>query len=560
MTLFAGLGLPEAWQSRPRFTLLLADFREGLSFIRLWERWKQDPRRPERLHIVALSAALVDAAVLRTRLLAQTPMSVHASVEQLVSQWPLNLPGTHRLDFEEMAVTLTIAVGPLDLTLPRLAVVADAVWFGEGEVGTQLALKPVWQATLPGLVRSFNSSAISDALLTKVPNAPISPTERMLGLAIDRKASRHALVVGAGIAGAGVAYALALRGWRVQVLDASSRRQQEHGAHLAAALTPMVTRDDDIRARLSRAGSLRAQARWSHVNEDILWRCGALQLQRVSGRIVDLAGVLAGLSFPPEWVRFVGASEASDIAGLSLNRGGLFFPSAARIRPERLIEALLAMPRVERLNLHVERVERVDGQWRALNARGEVCAAAPQLILAGAYGTQDLLRRSALLEPNTRVSAMHALGGEITLLPERDLAGGPRCIVSGDGYVLPALEGHCVVGSSYVHGAQRMAPSLAGRSDNLGRATALLGQAQLSDGLNKLDLEHLSGWAGWRAVLPGRLPFIGPLVCTEGLWVASGFASRGLTWSSLAGDLIAGALNGEPLPLERDIMDKISQT
>ena len=560
MTLCASLGLPEAWQSRPRYTLLLADFRDGQSFIRLWEYWKQDPRRSERLHIVALSTALVEATVLRRCLLAQTPVSCHGSVEQLVSQWPLNLPGTHRLDFEDMAVTLTIAVGPLDLTLPRLVVAADAVWFGEGEVGAQLALKPVWQATLPRLVRACNSSAIRDAVLNKATIEPISPTDKMLGLAIDRKESRHALVVGAGIAGAGVAYALALRGWRVQVLDASSLRHQEHGAHLAAALTPMVTRDDDMRARLSRAGSLRAQARWSHVREDILWRCGALQLQRVSGRIVDLAGVLAGLSFPPEWVRFVDASEASDIAGLSLTRGGLFFPSAARIRPERLIEALLAVPRVERLSLHVERVERVDGQWRVLDARGEVCAAAPQMILAGAYGTQDLLRRSALLEPNSRLSAMHALGGEITLLPERDLAGGPRCIVSGDGYVLPALEGYCVVGSSYVHGVQSMAPSLAGVSENLERASSLLGLAQGSDGLNNLDVEHLNGWAGWRAVLPGRLPFIGPFASAEGLWVASGFASRGLTWSSLAGDLIAGALNGEPLPLERDIMDKISQT
>jgi tRNA 5-methylaminomethyl-2-thiouridine biosynthesis bifunctional protein len=43
------------------------------------------------------------------------------------------------------------------------------------------------------------------------------------------------------------------------------------------------------------------------------------------------------------------------------------------------------------------------------------------------------------------------------------------------------------------------------------------------------------------------------------LWALAGFASRGLTWSSLAGDLVAAALNSEPLPLETDIIDKISQ-
>lgn len=68
-----------------------------------------------------------------------------------------------------------------------------------------------------------------------------------------------------------------------------------------------------------------------------------------------------------------------------------------------------------------------------------------------------------------------------------------------------------------------------------------------------------NGWAGWRAVLPGRLPAMGAVDEDRSLWALAGFASRGLTWSSLAGDLVAAALNSEPLPLETDIIDKISQ-
>ncbi len=551
--LFDRLGLPDAWQLRLQYTVLDTHFGDGVSFVRLWERWRQDPRRPDRLHMVALSDSLVEAPILRARLRAQTPSSLHAMVEQLVLQWPLNLPGTHRMDFEGMAVTLTIVVGPMNVTLPRVAVVADGVLFGESVAAPQ-ALSVDAQTALARLLRQNNANNTVEPVVT------VSPTDKMLRQPPSQEHARHAVVVGAGIAGAGVAYALSLRGWRVQVLDVPQRRQQEHGGHLAAALTPMVTRDDDIRARLSRAGILRAQARWSHVSEDMLWRCGALQLQRVSGRIVNLEGVLAGLSFPPEWVRFVEASEASEIAGLTLSRGGLYFPTAARIRPERLIDALLGAPGIERLGAQVERVERVNGLWRVLDARGEVCAEAPQLILASAFETQSILIRSELLEPSSRLAAMHALGGEITLLPDHAVAGGPRCIVSGDGYILPALEGYCVVGSSYIHGAQRMAASAAGTKSNLDRASGLLGSFPLYESLNSPQDMDLSGWAGWRAVLPGRLPAIGPFASTKGLWVASGLASRGLTWSSLAGDLIAAALNGEPLPLERDIMDKISQT
>jgi tRNA 5-methylaminomethyl-2-thiouridine biosynthesis bifunctional protein len=151
---------------------------------------------------------------------------------------------------------------------------------------------------------------------------------------------------------------------------------------------------------------------------------------------------------------------------------------------------------------------------------------------------------------------MHPLGGEVTYVPDRLMAGGPRCIVSGDGYVLPTVDARCVTGSSYLHGADRVVVSSDGAKSNLLRAEGLLGIRLVE---SESDTCALTGWAGWRAVLPGRLPAIGAVDKEESLWVVAGLASRGLTWSSLAGDLIAAALNGEPLPLETDIIDKISQ-
>lgn len=565
--LFTRLGLPQNWCARAQYTLLESDFGEGLSFIRLWERWRQEPTRPVRLHVVALSPFLVEAPVLRARLLAQTPPEAHDLVEQLVRQWPLNMPGTHRLDFEGLAVTLTLAVGPVARTLPGLVAAVDAVLFSDRAESSQGPLASFWQTSLHRLARDparlwlalADGQSVQGCLTGSIGSTENiqAATDRMVRQPAFKKEERHAVIVGGGIAGAGAAHALALRGWRVQILDVGHRRAHAHDGHLVAALTPMVSRDDDVRARLSRAGSLRAQARWSHVSQEVLWRCGALQLERVSGRVVDLADVLEGLALPEQWVRYVSRAQASDIAGLPLTRGGLYFPSAARIRPERLIETLLQTPGIECEDVQVDRLKRVNGQWQILDVLGELRAQAPQVILASAFGTQALLQKSELLNQNTRIAAMHQLGGEITLLPERLLAGGPRCIVSGDGYVLPSLDGLCAVGSSYVHGAEQIEPSLAGAQGNVARAKGLLGLVGLAGLAN---LATMSGWAGWRAVLPGRLPAIGPVAQTEGLWVAAGFASRGLTWSSLAGDLLAGALSGEPLALERDIMDKISQT
>jgi tRNA 5-methylaminomethyl-2-thiouridine biosynthesis bifunctional protein len=53
------------------------------------------------------------------------------------------------------------------------------------------------------------------------------------------------------------------------------------------------------------------------------------------------------------------------------------------------------------------------------------------------------------------------------------------------------------------------------------------------------------------------LPAIGPLAHAPGVWLATGYASRGLSWSALGGDLIAAWLCGEPLPLETDLIGQI---
>jgi len=41
------------------------------------------------------------------------------------------------------------------------------------------------------------------------------------------------------------------------------------------------------------------------------------------------------------------------------------------------------------------------------------------------------------------------------------------------------------------------------------------------------------------------------------LYAAFAFASRGLTWTLLAAELLAAQLHGEPLPIERALVDAV---
>jgi tRNA 5-methylaminomethyl-2-thiouridine biosynthesis bifunctional protein len=64
----------------------------------------------------------------------------------------------------------------------------------------------------------------------------------------------------------------------------------------------------------------------------------------------------------------------------------------------------------------------------------------------------------------------------------------------------------------------------------------------------------VSGRASLRATLPDRLPLVGTVDGHPGLYVAAGYASRGVVWAGLLGEALADLMTGEPLPLEADLM------
>ena len=595
------LALPQAWSTQASYTILDLDDPCGLRFVTLWALWRHDPKRCTRLHVVLVLATLPCVQALRAHLCAVLPPETHRLVEQLALQWPLNLPGLHRLEFESLSVTLTLAVGGTSVLLARLSLAADVVLLSPQVLAMSEHEQRVVANALVGLIEH-------DALLLAPSEARSWPHsfEKILGLseqashageharlvvrqeqnqalATTQKhsfflrartsaqavavgypnawrglatASRQMIVVGGGLAGLHVAHALCLRGWQVTVLDAAQACVGQQTTHLAAALTPVVSRDDDPYARLSRAGCLRALARWGALSDAGVTGCGALQLQRATGRIVDLKKIADELDFPEQWLRFVDAAQASELAGMTLARGGLYFSKAQRVQPHRLLKALAQTEGLTIRHAYAARLESHAQQWCVRDRAGHVVAQASQIVLAGGLGTQSLLEASGLRGMGSRLSSMYAVAGELTYVDQTLLGGGPRCIVSGDGYVLPALEGLCVVGGSYLNAPHPAGLTCAGRQANLKRLERLFNDP-LS--LGPRETGAFKGWVGQRAVVPDRFPVVGPLLHTPGLWVATGFASRGLSWASLVGDLIAAALNSEPLPLENDIITKMSQ-
>ena len=506
----------------------------------------------------------------------QDPMIASSDLTFAPTHWPPPLPGIHRCWSKRglRPVSLTIGLGDPHQLVNELMLGADWVMVDAHLASSSLAhlshlAHPLtqWLSVSDFVVKPISVGAIEQIAnrATKAVSDPLQAWTQAQPKTGDQAAApnRRAVVIGAGISGLTMAAVLGARGWTVEVLDPHPPGpNSRHATHLAAALTPVVSGDDNERSQLSRAGALAADRFWAVLPTVIGRRCGALQLQRpqTQKRWVDLQAVSEAFAMP-QWACWVNAQDASDAAGMTLARGGLWMPGGWLIQVARLLEVLAQMPGVNVMAGHANRLRRQAGIWQVIDGSAQVLAQAPLVIMANAADTNVLLQRSTLwpiddVGTKFRLTGLHQLAGEVTCLPAQALGGGPVCIVGGDGYVLPAVDGWCVSGGTYVRERSQTQCTPEGRQTNIQRAAALLNMPSLAD---RLQADDLPGWAGFRAVLPGRLPALGPLASAgcEGLWMQTAGASRGLTWSVLGAELVADAIEGVPLALQKSLLNRL---
>jgi len=581
----AGNQLPARWRGRSAFTVCETGFGLGNNFLALWQAWRDDPQRPARLHVVSFEAHPFRRDDLRALLSHQHEGAVLGLARQLSDAWPPLTPGLHRLDFEQGAVTLTLAFGPITRTASQIQAGVDAFFLD----GFAPRLNPdMWSPALFGqLVRMANAEATAATwccagqvrrdlraagfVVEKVPGfgtkREMTVARLRAEISVRRTPAaqtqrRAVLVVGGGLAGAGIAQALARRGHRVTVLDPAfaGGLAATHQGHRAMALSPLVSIDDNIRARVSRAGVLRALHRWQGLPASASPQvCGTLLPAATDADALAQQGVVQTLQFTEQWVQWLDAAQASALAGIELPRGATYLPSGQVVYPEPLLNALLGWSGIRCIPKSVAALRRLaDGTWLAYDAGGAVLAEGADVVLAAARGAGALLAGvQGLPGPMlalSRVRAMDAVAGQVSHYRAGTLPTS-AVILSGEGYLLPPHDGVQVAGSTYVRGAHAAVETPAGRREIARKLETLLDG---SAGRRLADVAVAGGWAGWRVAAPDRLPIIGPLSADVGLWLACGYGSRGLTWSALAGELMGASLDGEPAPLERNLLAKMA--
>lgn len=556
-----GCGLPDSWARRETFTLLETGFGTGLNFLATWFAWRADPARSQRLHYLSAEKHPFCAADLG-RLHAAWPELASLSSD-LIKRWPPLVSGFYRLEFDEGRVQLTLMLGDARTCLPQLEARVDAFYLDGFSPDRNADL---WHSDIFGeLSRLANPGAtaasytVASSVRNGLTQAGFSIAKRtgygrkrhcLTGVFSKDKPSlspppRHVAVIGAGVAGAGVAHALARRGVDVTLLEKGVDAANAASGNPAAVFRPIVSSVDHISARLTRAAFVHNLAAWQDLGADVIRSsCGVVHIGRDESSAHKQKTAIEVNSLPADFARWVEASEASDLADWSIDQPGVYFPSAGWIVPASLCKAWLSHPRIAlRCGCKVAGIGANKGKWKLYGDAGKLLLEADAVVLANAQDAISLVPEQGW--------PLQVVRGQITRLPVGALPQVQR-ILAREGYLCPSPEG-LIVGATYEHDNLDTHPRRESDESNLARLESILPGSS-----ENLDIETVNGRASLRAVLPDRLPLLGPVNDRQGIYVAAGYASRGVVWAGLLGETLASMVLHEPLPLERDIINAIS--
>ena len=578
----AGNRLPERWQARDHFTILETGFGTGLNFLATWAAWRSDPHACRRLHYLSVERHPFTGADL-ARLHGAWPEFAQLAAE-LRAAWPTLTPGFHRLELDAGRVQLTLLLGDATSLLAKLRAEVDAFYLD----GFAPDRNPeLWS---PGLIRRLGQLARWGAsVATWSVAVPVRQLLAEAGFRVDQSPGfggkkamlvgrflleqsrgspplREALVLGAGVAGTTVCERLARRGWQITLIDRRPGPGQAASGNLAGIQMPMVSRDDNIASRLSRAAYLYGLRTWHspamRAAGACLASCGVMQFARDPAQEALMRGTADTLALPAEYLEFLDAAAATARLGHAAPAGGWWFGQGGWAHPPSLCRAALELagkPVSHHFDTSVRTLRRVGEVWQALAEDGTLIGEAPHVILANGAEVTALAQAARL--------PIRAVRGQVSLIAEGRLPRLSACLCR-DGYATPAVNGWHAVGASYDLDDNPQ-PRESCAADNLVRLGGLLpdlDRRELLDGLGHR--------VGFRPVAPDRLPLAGTLPDWDalptdtatrladmprqtGLHGLLGYASRGLVWSAMLAETLACQLEGEPLPMEADLLDAV---
>ncbi|MCD6035563.1 MAG: FAD-dependent cmnm(5)s(2)U34 oxidoreductase [Rickettsiales bacterium] len=589
-----GNRLAERFSALPEnahFTIAETGFGTGLNILAAWKLWEETAPKSARLSLVSIEKHPLTREDLARAY--QNWPELAAFSQILLSHYPLLVSGYHRHHLNDR-VTLTLCFGDIVDVLPELHAQVDA-WFFDGF--TPAKNPQMWEETLfPHIARLTNeagtfSSFTAAGFVRRALQAQGFEVTRKKGFGrkwqmlvgkFDASGrtrtgtytksekpwyfppsshceTKRAIIIGGGLAGTGAAYALGRRGWDITLIERHPELARESSSNPQGIYMPLLphrSMAEDPIGHSTLAAFLYAHHHFDAFPHVLREACGVLEVEESESSLPDVA-------YP------VDAKEASELAGVTLAQGGIFYPNAGWIAPRELCKAQVeAYADRIRLILHTEALSLVrgDGEWKVRAENGKLIASAPVVVLAQGEEVTRLAETSWV--------PLRVIRGQLDQFPQTALSRGLKTVLSQDGQILPAHEGTHWVGASFHPDNRNSTPTHEDTEENQNRFSSLGGKA-----------ESIGQKVGFRVATQDKLPVIGAVPESEfylhayvghheggakggsalypvahyqpGLYISTAYGARGITTTPLASEYLAALIEGEPLPLPKNLVDAL---
>lgn len=595
--------------SQSAFTVVETGFGTGLNFLCAWQLWNEcrsaqnvvDSKKT--LHFVSVEKFPLQKDSL-TEALKQWPELEYLST-QLLDKYPPLVNGWHRIEFPKGNLVLHLFLGDIKDWLPNIEADVDA-WFLDGFAPSKNP--EMWDETLftnmsrltkaGGTVATFTCAGIvkrglkgagfeihkvkgfgrkremligSQSLANGAKRPRWLRSQPWLMQPKVEFSDKTATVIGGGVAGCSTAYALANRGWQVTLIEQKPSIADCGSGNPQGVLYAKLSSDMNPHSQFYLNGYLHSLNVLKQAMPDKQhWQdTGVLQLA-FSEKEAKRQKEFNNKHALDEVVRYVTPEEASQIAGTPIEQSGLFFKNGAWVSPKHWCEALCQHKNIQVCTSEsVTDIEQVEShQWSITTNKQTIESSV--VVVTAAQHSKDLTQLSFL--------PTKSIPGQVTQAQCDEKSIQLNAVLCGSSYVAPQHNGKLVFGASY---RLKSVDENVYEEDNTDNLENL--RKDFPSVGNQIENEPLLGRASTRCAVPDYTPIVGPVLKAEqflnefsdlsksknwkfqqpamfhqGLYVNCGHGSRGLSSAPLCSEIIAAQINGEPLPIQKNLADILS--
>jgi tRNA 5-methylaminomethyl-2-thiouridine biosynthesis bifunctional protein len=371
-----------------------------------------------------------------------------------------------------------------------------------------------------------------------------------------------AIVIGGGIAGCATSYSLAARGIAVTLIERHDKLASGASGNPVAMLYPKLS------AKPSKQSALALQGFEFTLNllktlpnhADYFDACGQIQLAFDAREAARQLQISQQNNIP-----LLNAEEASEIAGIALNVGGLYLPQAGWVRPAALCEVLCSAALItKKIATEALKIEKDFNNWRVIDGNNNVFEA-DLVVICNANDIQQFSQcHSVKITP---------VRGQINFFAPNHVSQNIKTIICSDHSLSPAVAGLHTIGTSYAPNDANPHVSDTDTRENLNALRKISSELYQS-----IDLNSVQGRVAWRSATLDYMPLTGQLLDNEklranpprynakpaslpwlqGLYVNAGHGSKGMITAPLCAELIACLVTKSALPIDAKLASSLN--